>query len=196
MKFLFDLGGVFFDWDPKYYYENIFSNKNEMNYFLNKVCSNEWNAKQDEGKLIIDAEKELITKFPNYKNEIKMYYSNHRKMLGRVYKDSINLLLDLRRKNYLCYVLSNWSAETFIGMTEDYLFLNEFDGIMISGEEKMMKPNEEIFKLALKRFNLIPNDTLFIDDKIENINSAKKLNFNTVHLIDPKKIREEVYQFI
>ena len=196
MKFLFDLGGVFFDWDPKYYYENIFSNKNEMNYFLNKVCSNEWNAKQDEGKLIIDAEKELITKFHNYKNEIKMYYSNHRKMLGRVYKDSINLLLDLRRKNYLCYVLSNWSAETFIGMTEDYLFLNEFDGIMISGEEKMMKPNEEIFTLALKRFNLIPNDTLYIDDKIENINSAKKLNFNTVHLIDPKKIREEVYQFI
>tara|TARA_Y100000741_G_scaffold233521_1_gene178457 strand:- start:423 stop:1013 length:591 start_codon:yes stop_codon:yes gene_type:complete len=196
MKFLFDLGGVFFDWNPKYYYKNIFSNENEMNYFLNKVCNNEWNIKQDRGRLIIDAEKELIGRFPNYINEIKMYYSNHRKMLGKVYQDSIDLLIDLKRKNYLCYVLSNWSAETFIGMTEDYLFLKEFDGIIISGEEKMTKPNEEIYKLALKRFNLIANDTLFIDDKIENIESAKKLNFNTLHLINPKKIKKEVYNFI
>tara|TARA_Y100001970_G_C14236275_1_gene861984 strand:+ start:1829 stop:2419 length:591 start_codon:yes stop_codon:yes gene_type:complete len=196
MKFLFDLGGVFFDWNPKYYYKTVFKNVDEMNYFLNKVCNNEWNIKQDNGRLIVDAENELIEKFPNYTNEIKMYYSNHRKMLGSVYQDSIDLLLELKRKDYLCYVLSNWSAETFIGMTEDYLFLKEFDGIIISGEEKMMKPNEEIYKLALKRFNLIAEDTLFIDDKIENIESAKKLNFNTLHLIDPKKIIKEVYNFI
>tara|TARA_Y100001970_G_C14201437_1_gene841323 strand:- start:930 stop:1520 length:591 start_codon:yes stop_codon:yes gene_type:complete len=196
MKFLFDLGGVFFDWDPKYFYKDVFSDENKMNYFLSEICNNQWNIKQDEGRLITDAENELITKFPNYISEIRMYYTNHRKMLGRVYQDSIDLLLELKGKKYLCYVLSNWSAETFIGMTKDYSFLKIFDGIIISGEEKIMKPNKKIYELALQRFDLIPNETLFIDDKIENIESAKKLAFNTIHLTDPKKIKQEVYKFI
>ena len=78
---------------------------------------------------------------------------------------SIQVLDKLKKQNYDCYVLSNWSAETFIGMTDDYPFLQSFDGILISGEDKMMKPNAEIYELAISRFNLIPQETIFIDDK-------------------------------
>ena len=195
MKFLFDLGGVFFDWDPNHFYKDIFSNIDERKYFLTEICNNEWNMKQDAGRPISEAESELISKFPKYKKEIRMYYKNHRKMIRGTFNLSIKVLRKLKENQYKCYVLSNWSAETFKGMTNDYPFLNLFDGLLISGEDKLIKPDEAIYKLAISRFKLIPNKTVFIDDKIENIQAAKKLKLNTVHLKDPNKIEIEISKF-
>ena len=196
MKFLFDLGGVFFDWHPSHFYKSIFSSKKEMNYFLTYICNDEWNIKQDAGKLIKDAESELIQKFPKYSKEIKMYYTNHRKMIRKIYQSSVDKLLELKSLNYLCYVLSNWSAETFVGMKDDYPFLNEFDDLLISGENKLIKPDLAIYELAISKFKLVPEKTVFIDDNLENIVVAKKLNFKTIHLINPNLINEELQKFI
>ena len=80
---------------------------------------------------------------------------------------SLSDIEELKKQNYECYVLSNWSAETFIGMTDDYPFLQSFNGLLISGEDNMMKPDAEIYELAITRFNLIPQETVFIDDKLE-----------------------------
>ena len=196
MKFLFDLGGVFFDWHPKHFYKSIFSSEKEMNYFLTYICNDEWNIKQDAGKLIKDAENELIQKFPKYSKEIKMYYANHRKMIRAIYQSSVDKLLELKSLNYLCYALSNWSAETFVGMKDDYPFLNEFDDLLISGENKLIKPDLAIYELAISKFKLVPEKTVFIDDNLENIVVAKKLNFKTIHLTDPNMIKEEIQKFI
>jgi 2-haloacid dehalogenase len=196
MKFLFDLGGVFFDWDPKFFLKNIFTNEEELDYFIENICNDNWNLKQDKGRSIIEGEKDLIEKFPEYEDKIKIYYPNHRKMFKNVFQESVDILLKLKHQKYLCYVLSNWSSETFIGMKDDYDFLNKFDGMIISGEEKLVKPDEEIYKLAIKRFSLIPEETIFIDDRIENINSAKLLDFKTIHLTDPKKIKEKIEELI
>ena len=141
MKFLFDLGGVFFDWDPNHFFINIFKDPLERQYFLKDICNDSWNLQQDAGRSIKDAELELIPKFPKYENEIKMYYLNHRNMIRGIFKDSIKVLDYLKRNNYECYVLSNWSAETFKGMSKDYPFLNNFDGLLISGEDKLIKPD-------------------------------------------------------
>ena len=159
-------------------------------------CNNEWNIKQDAGKLIKDAENDLINKFPQYSKEIKMYYSNHRKMIKGTFKSSIDQFLELKTRDYLCYVLSNWSAETFIGMEENYPFLKNFDGIIISGEVKLIKPDKSIYELAISRFNLKPEETIFVDDKLENIQTAKSLNFKTIHLINPNRIKDEINNFL
>ena len=196
MKFLFDLGGVFFDWDPHHFYKGIFDTEDESKYFLTEVCSDEWNIKQDAGRTIEEAESELIPKFPHYEREIKMYYKNHRKMIRGIFNLSINVLEKLKKQNYECYVLSNWSAETFAGMIDDYPFLKLFDGLLISGEDKLMKPDMAIYELAINRFNLMPQKTVFIDDKLENIEAAKIIHLNTIHLVDPNKIELEVDKFI
>ena len=196
MKFLFDLGGVFFDWDPKNFFKDKFDNQSEMNFFLDNICNNDWNLQQDNGRLIIDAENDLISKFPNYEEKIKMYYPNHRKMIKGIFHESIELLYELKKKNYSCYVLSNWSSETFEGMTDEYNFLKDFDGMIISGDIKLVKPDKKIFELAIDKFNLTPNETIFIDDRIENINSAQNLNFKTVHLTDPKRIKAKINELI
>ena len=196
MKFLFDLGGVFFDWDPNYFFKDIFDNEKERKYFLTKVCNDQWNMQQDAGRSIAEAESELIPRFPHYEKEIKMYYKNHRKMLRGTFDLSIKVLKKLKKLNYECFVLSNWSAETFVGMTEDYPFLKLFDGMLISGEDKLMKPDSAIYELAINRFNLNPNETIFIDDKLENIQAAQNSNLLTIHLTDPNKIEYEINKFL
>jgi len=196
MKFLFDLGGVFFDWDPDYFFKNIIIDTKEREYFLTQVCNDEWNAKQDQGRLIREAENELIEIFPNYENQIKMYYKYHRKMIKKTFKNSIEVLFDLKKRNYECYVLSNWSSETFYGMIDDYPFLKKFNGLIISGEEKLLKPNPDIYNLAISRFNLKPKQTIFIDDKLININAAKKLGFKTIHLTNPLTIKDKINYFL
>ena len=196
MKFLFDLGGVFFDWDPNYFYKNVFSTNEERNYFLTEICSDEWNIKQDAGRTIHEAVSELVSKYPKYENEIKMYYKNHRKMIKGVFNSSINVLKNLKSLNCECYVLSNWSSETFVGMKDDYPFLRLFNDLLISGEDKLIKPDLAIYNLAINRFNLVPQETVFIDDKLENITAAKKLSFNTIHLKDPKDIELEINKFL
>ena len=196
MKFLFDLGGVFFDWDPNYFYENIFESEEETRYFLDNICNDEWNIKQDKGRLIKEAEDELILKYPKYTKEIKMYYKNHRKMFRGIFYKSIETLKGLKNKKYECYVLSNWSWETFNNMDTEYPFLKLFDGLIISGKEKMVKPDKEIYLLAIKKFKLNPNQTVFIDDKIENINTAKNLGFKTIHLSNPELIFDELNRYI
>ena len=196
MKFLFDLGGVFFDWDPDHFYKNVFENIEEREFFLAEVCNDQWNVQQDAGRSIAEAELELIPKFPHYEKEIKMYYKNHRKMIRGVFEESIDILKKLKDKNYECYVLSNWSAETFLGMTDDYPFLKLFDGLLISGEDKLIKPDHAIYQLARDRFNLNPEETVFIDDKLENIQAAQEMNFKTIHLTDPNIIKKEIKKFL
>ena len=196
MKFLFDLGGVFFDWDPKYFFKNIFKDSNELIFFLSSVCNDKWNIQQDAGRPIIEAERELINFFPQYKKQIKMYYPNHSLMIKKTFSESIEILYQLKKSHYECYVLSNWSAETFRNTIKDYPFLNQFNGMIISGDEKLIKPDLAIYELAIKRFNLNPKETVFIDDKLENIEAAKKLNFNTHHLIDPINIKKNLKKYI
>ena len=192
MKFLFDLGGVFFDWDPEHFYKNVIIDNEERDYFLKEVCNDEWNLKQDAGRSINEAINELLPIFPQYEREIKMYYDNHRKMIKGVFDKSIDVLKHLKNKKFNCYVLSNWSAETFINMTLDFPFLNMFDDIIISGKEKMIKPNRQIYELAINRFNLNPKYCVFIDDKIQNIDAAKDLDFQTIHLTNPLNIKENI----
>ena len=196
MKFLFDLGGVFFDWDPHHFYKNVFEDQAERNNFLENICNDDWNIQQDAGRLIKDAEIELVKNFPNYEKEIKLYYKNHRKMFRQIFQQSVDILNDLKEKNFECFVLSNWSWETFEGMEKEYPFLRKFDGLIISGKEKLVKPNQEIYKLAISRFNLIPNETVFIDDRKENIEAAKMLNFLTIHLTSPEIINQEINKFL
>ena len=92
---------------------------------------------QDKGRLIIDAENDLISKFPNYEEKIKMYYPNHRKMIKGIFYESIELLYELKKKNYSCYILSNWSSETFEGMTDEYNADedNEFNALKVNDDQ-------------------------------------------------------------
>lgn len=195
-KFLFDLGNVFFDWNPKKIFKPIFNDDEKMNFFLNHISFPLLDTRCDAGITIEFAVQDAVKKFPEFEKEIKLYYPNHSKMVGGFFQKTVDIFYKIKELNYPCYVLSNWSAETYEGMEEQYPFLKDFDGKIISGRDFLIKPDPAIYQLAISRFDLIPEETLFIDDRLENIEAAKTLNFQTIHLTDPTLIQDLVEPYI
>lgn len=186
---VFDFGGVLIDWNPVYLYKKVFEDKEEMDYFLENVCDYKWNVQQDAGRALAVATAEKQAEFPNYKDEIAMYYGRWVEMLGGTIDENTRLIKPLK-KNYKVYGLTNWSAETIPFAMERYDFFNDLDGMVVSGAEKLIKPDPKIYKVLIDRFSLIPSESLFIDDNEANIVAAQELGFQTIHLTSEVNLEE------
>ena len=195
-KFLFDLGNVFFDWNPERILKPIFNDDERMKFFINNISFPLLDTRCDAGVTIEVAVNDAVKKFPDFEKEIKLYYPNHGNMVGGFFQKTVDIFYKVKNLNYSCYVLSNWSAETYEGMEETYPFLKDFDGKIISGRDFLIKPDPAIYELAISRFDLVPQETLFIDDRLDNIEAAQKLNFQTIHLTDPSLIQELMEPYI
>ena len=195
-KFLFDLGNVFFDWNPEKILKPMFNDDEKMNFFINNISFPLLDTRCDAGITIEIAVNDAIKKFPDFENEIKLYYPNHGNMVGGFFQKTVDIFYKLKELNYPCYILSNWSAETYEGMEEKYPFLKDFEGKIISGRDFLIKPDPAIYELAISRFDLVPQETLFIDDRLDNIEAAQKLNFQIIHLTDPSLIQELIEPYI
>jgi len=195
-KFLFDLGNVFFDWNPERVLKPIFNDDERMNFFINNISFPLLDTRCDAGITIEVAVNDAIKKFPDFENEIKLYYPNHGNMVGGFFQKTVDIFYKVKELNYPCYILSNWSAETYEGMEEKYPFLKDFEGKIISGRDFLIKPDPAIYELAISRFDLVPQETLFIDDRLDNIEAAQKLNFQIIHLTDPSLIQELIEPYI
>ena len=195
-KYLFDLGNVFFDWNPRRVLKEIIPDEELLNKFLSEVAFPHLDMRCDAGVKIDTAVKEAVEKFPEFENEINLYYPNHRNMVNGSYQDTIDVFQKIKSYGFPCYVLSNWSDETYEGMEDEYPFLKEFDDKIISGREFLVKPDPQIYKLAMSRFDLVPEETLFIDDREDNIQAAENLGFQTIHLTDPSTIKSDIKKFL
>lgn len=179
---VFDLGGVLVDWNPRYVFKEIFVTDEAVEYFLDNICTNRWNEQQDAGRSFKDGTEYLVKEFPHYESEIKVYYSKWSQMLKGDIPETVNLLLAIKScGNYRLLALTNWADESFPVALDRFDFLQWFDGILVSGTEMMIKPDPEIFELLMRRYQIKAEETLFIDDNINNINTAKKLGFHVVH---------------
>lgn len=182
---VFDLGGVLIDWNPRYLYRSIFENENEMEHFLANICTNEWNELQDAGRSLDEATEVLCIHFPEYDGLIRQYYGQWQKMLKGPISGTVQILSTLKENNYRLLALTNWSNETFPVALELYDFLHWFEGILVSGKEKMKKPDPAIFNLLIRRYALKPAETIYIDDSQKNIHAAAQAGFDAVHFRDP-----------
>ncbi len=190
---IFDLGGVLIDWNPNYMYKKLIEDDEKRKWFLETVCTSEWNEEQDGGRLISEANDLLIKSFPEYKDWILAYYERWEEMLNGPIHGTVELFKKLKEKNsHNIYALTNWSAETFPKALQLFDFLHWFDGRVVSGEEMTRKPFKEIYDIILSRFNIIAEQTLFIDDNLKNIIAAKEQGINCIHFKSPEQLKEEL----
>ena len=191
---IFDLGGVLIDWNPEYLYTKIFEkDPKKIEWFLSKVCTPEWNMEQDAGRTLQMGTELLIEEFPDYKKEIFAFYDRWEEMLAGEIKDTVHILKELKSLNKAkLYALTNWSIETFPIALERYDFLKLFEGIVVSGEENTRKPHPKIYNIALERYNLLPENCLFIDDSLANVNGAINLNINSLHYTGAVQLRTDL----
>ena len=188
---IFDFGGVLVDWNPVYLYQKEFSSESDMNYFLENICTPEWNIQQDAGRPLAKATEALQKKHPEYKKLIGLYYGRWEEMLGGVIEENVRVLNMLKQK-YPLYGLTNWSAETITIAYNKYDFFNHLKGIVVSGNEKLIKPDLKLYQILLDRYDLKANESLFIDDNAHNIETAQKMGFHTIHLTQNTDLEKEV----
>ena len=187
---VFDLGGVFVDWNPRYLYNKIFPTEKETEWFLANICTQQWNTQQDAGRSFEDGIALLEEKFPEYAFAIRFYWTRWGEMLGGEIPGTADVLRALEKRGYRIYALSNWSAETFPIAQQQFEFLKEFDGVMISGEEKLVKPDPKIFTRLLNKYNLKADNCVFIDDNAANISKAADLGFETILFVGADALKQ------
>jgi 2-haloacid dehalogenase len=189
---VFDLGGVLIDWDPRYLYRKLLADEAAVEEFLAMVCTPEWNAEQDRGRPFAEGVAELVERFPAQAAAIAAYHERWPEMLGGDIPATVELLAELRAAGIPLYALTNWSAETFGIARERYPFLEWFDGVLVSGEERMIKPDPAIFQLMVDRFGLDPESTFYVDDSAANVAAADRLGFDAVQFTSPAQLRRDL----
>lgn len=192
---VFDFGGVFFDWNPRYLYQAYFpGDKPAMEHFLEEVGFDEWNLEQDRGRSFQEAVAELSQRFPQYSKLIHAFVQDWENSIKDVYQESIDILWTLKQAGYPVYGLSNWSVETFRRIRPKYAFLSWFDDILLSGEVKLVKPDERFFQVFLDRIGRKAQECLLVDDSIENITAARQMGFDAIHFQSPEQLARELCQ--
>lgn len=180
------------DWDPRYLYRKIFATEEEVEDFLTTVATPEWHAEQDRGRTTAEATTLLISQHPRYEREIRAYYGRWDETFGGSIPGTVEVLGEVRDTGLPLYALTNWSAETFPLARRQYDFLGWFDEIIVSGEERVIKPDREIYDVLIGRTGLDPTTTVFIDDSLPNALAAEELGFTAINFQDSAKLRKEL----
>jgi len=191
---IFDLGGVLIDWNPEYVFLDEFGgDRQKMQAFFDEVCTFDWNENQDAGYPLAQATEDRIALFPEHEPLIRMYYGRWEEMLGEAIEGTVDLLKKLvAHPNYKVVALTNWSAETFPVALKRFEFLHWFEGIVVSGTEKTRKPFTEIYQTTLNRFDIVAEESVFIDDNARNVDAAAALGIQTIQFQNPKQLTTDL----
>lgn len=178
---IFDLGGVLINWDPRLLYRKIFSTEEQITHFLENICTPDWNEEQDAGRSLADGTELLVKLHPEHETNIRAFYGRWTEMLGGEIAGTIELFNQLKNDGrFKLYALTNWSAETFIIAEQQYPFLKQFDGVVVSGVEKTRKPHPGFYNILLERYALKAEETVFIDDNLRNVKAAIELGIDGI----------------
>jgi 2-haloacid dehalogenase len=190
---VFDLGGVLIDWDPRYLYRSLFDGDDAaMEEFLSQVTTEEWNGNQDAGRPWSEAIEVLAAQHPERRDLIAAFWERWPEMLGGALDETVAILAELRAAGVRVYALSNWSAETFPRARPRFPFLDWFDGIVISGEVRLVKPDPRIFRHLLETHGLEAERTVFVDDHEANVQAAAELGMIAIHFEGAEALRRQL----
>ena len=187
---VFDFGGVLVDWNPHYLYDGYFGSREKADWFLANICTMDWNVQMDGGKPFALGIAELSAVHPQWSREIQMYFDRWMDMMGEEIPHMRELIQDLKRRGYRIFGLTNWSAETFCQVRHRYGIFDLLEGMTVSGEEHVTKPDQAIYRRLLERFSLVPGECLFIDDNAANVAGAIQAGMAAVRFTDPATLKE------
>ncbi|MFX1587296.1 MAG: HAD family hydrolase [Promethearchaeota archaeon] len=189
---IFDLGNVLFTWNPEKYIHKFTSNKQEIKWFLDNIIHSKYWVNLDRGFLTLDTAKtKLVSQYPRKEKLILSYFNNWMEMLTPIEKN-VAIVEELKKKNLKLYILSNYIKEAFDYISVKNKFLSLFDGQIISGIEKVIKPNKEIYEILIERYSLNPSECVFIDDVKPYLRPAKKMGMKVIWNLDHTDLKEEL----
>ena len=160
-----------------------------MERFLREVCTQEWNERQDAGRPFAQGIAELVARHPEHEPQIRAFQDRWPETLGGAIQGSVEIVGELRDRGYQLCALSNWSAETFVRVRETFSFFEWFHAIVISGEERVLKPDPRIYATVLARAGRRAEECVFVDDSATNVAAARALGFDGIVFTSPSALR-------
>ena len=194
---VFDFGGVLFDWNPQHLYRELIADEEERRHFLEHICSPEWNVQQDGGRTLAEGTEHLVRQHPQHEALIRAFYDRWHEMLRGPLHEGVALLRELHAQQVPVFGLTNWSAETFPYARDNHDFLQLFGDLVVSGDERCIKPDARIYQIALERYgrhlpDLQPQQLVFIDDVQKNIDACHALGWQGIHHVDAAQTRAQL----
>lgn len=188
---VFDLGGVLVDWDPRYLYRQLLP-ADEVEPFLDEIGFREWNHAQDAGGSWDDAVDALAARHPDRRELIAAYRDRFTETMAGPIDGTVALVEELHDRGTRLIAMTNWSSETFPHARRAFDFLERFEGVVVSGQEGVVKPDEAIFRVLLDRYDLDPRSAVFVDDVPANVEAARALGFTGLVFRSPDELRDDL----
>lgn len=189
---VFDLGNVLIRWDPRLLYRQLLPDDDAVEEFFAEVDFAAWNHAQDAGRPFAQAVAEHAARFPHRRGLLAAYQERFAETLGGAIEGSVAILEELRERKVRLLALTNWSAELFPVARENFDFLKIFEGIVVSGEEGVAKPDPRAFALLLERHGVDPARAVFVDDAPRNVAAAADAGLTALRFTAPAVLRAEL----
>ena len=185
---IFDIGNVLIEWDPRHLYRRIFDTPEEIETFLSTICTPAWNLEQDRGRSFAEGVAELVERHPDFEAAIRAFDHRWDEMVPGLVPGTLALIERLEATGAPLYAITNFSAEKFEEARLRFPFFDRFRGTIVSGRERLVKPERPIFELLLARYELRAEACLFIDDSPANIAAARSLGMATHHFTNAQRL--------
>ena len=190
---IFDVGNVLFDWNPRYLYERLIDDGQALDAFLAEVVTKDWHFQHDAGRPFAETSAELSALYPQHADLIAAWGPRFNETLEQPVPGMPEIVRALDAAGVPLYAITNFSGE-FWGAwmpTQAELF-DRFKDIVVSGDEGLVKPDPAIYALALERFGLEGPDTVFVDDRLDNVEAAAAMGIHAVQFTDAEAFRAEL----
>lgn len=191
---VFDFGGVLVDWNPRYLYYPYFGDEQKAEWFLKNVCNYAWNIQMDGGKPFAEGIAEKVAEFAEWEEAIRIYHTRWVEMISGQVEGTASLLRRLKDAGYRIYGLTNWSMETYPLIRDRYEVFSWFDGIVVSGEEHLLKPDAAIYRCLFERYGLSPEESVFLDDNADNVMASEALGMAAIRFESAAQAEQELRQ--
>lgn len=191
---LFDIGNVFVHWDPRLLYAKLIGDSGELEAFLRDVVTLDWHTEHDRGRPFAEGVRILAAQYPEYEDLIRAFDDRWDETIGDTIHGSVRLLEQLSEQGTPCYALTNFSHEKWPAFCRQNAYTDLFEGVVVSGEVKLVKPDPRIFDLTVRRFGLEPEDTLYIDDRLDNVRAAEQVGMTGHHFTGADRLEADLRQ--
>ena len=189
---IFDVGRVLFDWDPRFLYERLISDDRALDAFLREVVTPEWHFQHDAGRAVAAMIQERKVQFPAYAEHLDAYATRFNETIPGPVDGAFEIVEELAARGVPLFAITNFGAEFWDGFRPTQPIFDHFRDIIVSGVEKIAKPDPAIYQLALTRFGMLPGEAIFIDDNLPNVLAARENGFVGHHFTDAPKLRAEL----
>lgn len=191
---LWDLGNVLLDWSPARYYRTVFDDPAELEHFLSEVCSMAWHTRHDRGVPMAENRRALIERFPHYEQAICDWEAAFPDMLDGSIPGTAEAMDELATRGVPQYALTNLPAEWVKPVHALYPAMRHMRDVIVSAHEGVVKPERRIFEIAAGRLPHEPAETLFFDDRAENVSAARAFGFDAEHFTGERALRAALKQ--